>query len=249
MVCETYFKGTSTVHRLAPEVRIVACAGIAAVTAVGSEPRTAAAALLVGIFLAAAAHLPIRALLRRMAALNVFMAILLAVFALTGTEEMAMFGPVALSLEGMIRGLHIAVKANAIVLVLTALLSTMDVVTLGHALQNLKAPRKLTHLMFFTVRYIELLHHEYSRLRRAMKARCFRAGMNRHTYAAFGNAVGMLLVRSYDRSERVMAAMKCRGFRGDFPLMYEYKGGRTDAWFGVIFFLVFSTLAGLEWLI
>jgi cobalt/nickel transport system permease protein len=33
----------------------------------------------------------------------------------------------------------------------------------------------------------------------------------------------MLLIRAFDRSERILCAMKCRGFRGDFPNMGELK--------------------------
>ena len=66
--------------------------------------------------------------------------------------------------------------------------------------------------MLFMVRYFDVLGREYARLRAAMRVRCFRPAMNGHSYRMFGYLVGMLLVRSFDRSERVLAAMKCRGF-------------------------------------
>ncbi len=93
---------------------------------------------------------------------------------------------------------------------------------LGHALAHLHVPRKLAHLLLFTVRYLDVLEREYRRLRAAMKVRSFRPRMNRHTYRAYGYLVGMLLVRSFDRSERVLAAMKCRGFRGRFYLLDHF---------------------------
>ena len=82
---------------------------------------------------------------------------------------------------------------------------------LGHALGHLHVPRKLAHLLLFTVRYLDVLDREYRRLRAAMKVRSFRPRMSLHTYRAYGYLVGMLLVRSFDRSERMLAAMKCRG--------------------------------------
>jgi len=134
------------------------------------------------------------------------------------------------------------------VLGLTVLLGTVEVVRLGHALNRLRVPQKLTHLFLFTVRYIEVLHHEYLRLVRAMKVRCFRPRMNPHTFRAIGYLVGMLLVKSFDRSERVMAAMKCRGFRGRFFVLDHLAMAGRDVAFGVASFAVLVALIWAEWL-
>ena len=87
----------------------------------------------------------------------------------------------------------IALKANAVVLAVTALIGTMDAVTLGHALAHFHVPQKLTQLMLFMVRYFDVLGREYARLRAAMRVRCFRPAMNGHSYRTFGYLVGMLL--------------------------------------------------------
>ena len=116
----------------------------------------------------------------------------------------------------------LSLKANAAVLAVTALIGTMDAVTLGHALAHFHVPQKLTQLMLFMVRYFDVLGREYARLRAAMRVRCFRPAMNRHSYRTFGYLVGMLLVRSFDRSERVLAAMKCRGFCGRYYMLDHF---------------------------
>jgi cobalt/nickel transport system permease protein len=67
-----------------------------------------------------------------------------------------------------------------------------------------------------------------------MKTRGFRPRLSSHTYRTIGYLVGMLLVRSLDRSERVMAAMKCRGFRGQFYLLDHFAFSRWDIWFSVV---------------
>jgi cobalt/nickel transport system permease protein len=66
--------------------------------------------------------------------------------------------------------------------------------------------------------------------------------MNRHTYRSFGYLVGMLLVGSLDRSQRVIAAMKCRGFRGRFHVFDHFSWHRRDTLFAVVSAVV---LAGL----
>ena len=111
---------------------------------------------------------------------------------------------------------------NAIVLTLIVLLGTLDTVTLGHAMSHLRVPDKLTHLFLFTVRYLDVLRREYLRLRAAMKTRAFRPRMTGQTCRAYGYLVGMLLVRSYERAERVHRAMLCRGFRGRFHLLSHF---------------------------
>ncbi len=55
-----------------------------------------------------------------------------------------------------------------------------------------------------------------------MKVRGFRPHMDRHTYRSMGNLFGMLLVRAYDRSQRILAAMKCRNFQGRFYLLDHF---------------------------
>jgi cobalt/nickel transport system permease protein len=79
-----------------------------------------------------------------------------------------------------------------------------------------------------------------------MKVRAFRPRMDRHTYRTYGYLVGMLLVRSLERSERIVAAMKCRGFRGRFYLLEHFAFSRRDAWFAVAAAALGTVLAWAE---
>ena len=90
---------------------------------------------------------------------------------------------------------------------------------------------KLTQILFFAVRYFDVIHKEYIRLRHAMKLRGFRPGFNRHTFTSYGYLVGMLLVRSLDRSERIFQAMKCRGFRNHFYTLASFQLTKNDVLF------------------
>ena len=62
--------------------------------------------------------------------------------------------------------------------------------------------------------------------------------MDRHTYSSFGNLLGMLLVRGYDRSERILAAMKCRGFQGRFYLLDHFCFQARDVIFCLVSVLI-----------
>ena len=89
-----------------------------------------------------------------------------------------------------------------------------------------------------SVRYISVLEDEYVRIRRAMKARAFVARSNVHTWRTFGWLVGMLLVRSFERSRRVSNAMRCRGFNGSFTFHSESQWRILD---GITLTLVTAT--------
>lgn len=61
-----------------------------------------------------------------------------------------------------------------------------------------------------------------------MKVRGFRPGTNWHTYRSYGYLVGMMLVRAVERSERILGAMKCRGFSGRIMMLHRFEATRTD---------------------
>ena len=71
------------------------------------------------------------------------------------------------------------------------------------SIPDIPAGDKLVHLFFFTFRYFQVIHQEYLRLRAAMRIRCFQPGTNGHTYRMLAYLLGMLLVRSYDRGQRL----------------------------------------------
>jgi cobalt/nickel transport system permease protein len=235
--------------RVDPRLRIIAAVAISVVLVVINRIPTEA----VGLALAAAALLfsgwPLVAALRRLVPLNILMLMMVLVLPLTTPgRSLGHLGPLTASAEGMRLAISIALKGNAIVITLIALLGSMDVPTMGHALNHLYVPEKLTHLLLFTVRYLDVLHREYLRLRAAMKTRGFRPHMSWHTYRSIGYLVGMLLVRSFDRSERIVAAMKCRGFQGKFYLLDHFALSRLDIPFGVVSLSAVSLLLLLEWL-
>lgn len=232
---------------LDPRARIAAAVLFSVALAAAGRPLTLAVALGTAAVAAQLARMQLRVAFQRLTPVNLFALILVLVLPFsTGPSPLFTIGPVGYSREGLRLALVIALKANAIVLWIMVLLGALDTVTLGHALQHLGVPGKLSHLLLFTVRYLGVLHDEYSRLRTAMKLRGFRPGVNAHTYRTYGYLVGMLLVRSVDRSERIVAAMKCRGFRGRFYLFHHFAFTARDAWFVAAAFLVLVSLGLLE---
>ena len=118
--------------------------------------------------------------------------------------------------------------------------------TLGHALYRLKVPVKLVHLFLFTVRYIDVFYKEYKTMRMAMKARGFIPRTDLHTLRSIGYLIGMMLVRSLERSDRIMEAMKCRGFDGRFHILNDMKITQRDRIFSFATALIMVGLLAVE---
>ncbi|MFW2586654.1 cobalt ECF transporter T component CbiQ [Sagittula sp. SSi028] len=214
---------------LDPRLRIVlACVFAVVVVALHSLPALLAA-FGVALGLLGVSRMPVGRTLRRMAMMDGFIVFMLVLmpFSMPGDVMFTLWGLPA-SWQGLWRAVEIALTANAVILSLMVLVGSMEPVTLGHALHRLRCPETLVLLLMFTIRYIEVLREEYLRLRAAMRVRGFRPGTNWHSYRSFGYLVGMMMVRAIERSERVLQAMKCRGFSGRMLLLQDFALTRRD---------------------
>lgn len=212
-----------------PRMRIVMATVYSVVVVACVRIEVLALAFALSVVLLLASRLPTKRTLKRMAAMDGFILFMLVLlpFTVPGDPIFALWGFMA-SWQGLFRAVEIAMTANAVVLALLVLVGTMEPVMLGHALHALKMPERLVQLLMFSIRYIGTLREEYLRLRTAMKVRGFRPGTNWHTYRSYGYLVGMMLVRAVERSERILGAMKCRGFSGRIMMLHRFETTRTD---------------------
>lgn len=234
--------------QLDPRVRIVTAFVFAILVALSEKFLTLSLALVFSLFLVLASGIVHWTTCRRFIELNMFILFLLVFLppAFPGSPLFS-FGGFVWSVEGVIKATKIAIKANSIMIAFAALITTMEPLHLGLALNRLGFPDKLTHILFFVVRYLDVIHREYTRLVHAMKLRCFRPGFNRHTFKTYGYLVGMLLVKSLDRSERILEAMKCRGFRNRFYMLTVFRLTANDVLFIAIFLSSALCLGYIEW--
>ncbi len=237
------------IRRIDPRARIAAAVLFSLITAEVGGFTALGVALAAALFIGAFSGFSAATLFKRLLPLNALMLLLAMLLPLSlPGKPLAMIGPFCFSQQGLLLVAKIALKGNAIVLAILVLIGTMQVNTLGHALSHLRVPAGLSHLFLFTVRYLDVLHREYLRLRWAMKVRGFRPRMDRHTYRSFGNLLGMLLVRGYDRSERILSAMKCRGFQGRFYLLDHFSFQSRDLIFCSGSVLIFLIIIAAEFL-
>jgi cobalt/nickel transport system permease protein len=210
-------------------LRVLATLGFAVVTVSLERLDALLAALGLALALVAAARVPWPRLRRALLAVDGLMVLVVALLPFTTPgAPVAMPGGLEASREGLVLAAAVALKANAVVLASLALVGTLDAPALGHALHHLRVPARLVDLLLFTVRYLSLLEREQRRLRMALKARAFTPRPDLHTWRTLGLLVGMLLVRALARAERVLAAMRCRGFDGSFHRVRHPRARRRD---------------------
>ncbi|MEW5722607.1 MAG: cobalt ECF transporter T component CbiQ [Thermodesulfobacteriota bacterium] len=248
MHLEEFAQGDSVIHYLDPRVKITTALSFSLVMAVAARFPVLLAGLVAALAVTALTRLPWGRILARLAVVNAFV-LFLWLFLPFSHPGRVLFtlGPLAATDEGVRHALVITLKSNAIILAVLSLLSTSRVFALVHALRHLYLPEKLVNLFFFSFRYFQVIHLEYLRLRAAMKVRCFTPGTNLHTYRSLGWLMGMLLVRSFDRSERVYQAMLCRGYQGKLWILSHFHFHGRDWVFLAAAAVFIILLAVAEW--
>lgn len=244
MHLEEFAEGKSIFHSLDPRVKFLTLLPYILVVATTHGYFPPLASLIFSSLMVIIAKLNKRQILNRLLVVNTFIALLwiFIPFSYPG-EKLFSIGPLKATEAGILYVLSITLKTNAIVLSTIAVLGTSEIFSLAHALVHIKVPDKLIHLFFFFYRYISVLHEEYRKLKNAMVIRSFKPRTNLHTYKSYAYLLGMLLVRSYERSERIYKAMLCRGFTGNFPVMSHFKLRGSDILFGMVMGLMTGFLA------
>jgi len=248
MIYEPFIIGDSLIHRLDPRLRLVCAGGYSFVTALSYSFTSLTVSLGISVLLTGLARLNLGEVFRRLAIINGLLLFFWVMLPLT-FEGQTLFcvGPLRVSCEGVVLSAQITLKSNAIMLAFVALVATSSLATLGHAMNRLRVPGKMVHLLLLTYRYVFVIEQEYHRLTRAAKMRCFRPGTNMHTYRTYAWLIGMLFVRAWARAERVHQAMVCRGFRGKFYCLHEFSFTRRDIVWSVFMTAAILGLGFLEW--
>lgn len=111
------------------------------------------------------------------------------------------------------------------------------------AMEKLGMPRVFAVQLLFLYRYLFVLAEEGGRMARARSLRSFEGkGLGMGVYASL---LGHLLLRTFERAQRIYQAMLSRGFRGEFPPRRPLQPRFGDiifviAWSAV--FLLFRTV-------
>jgi cobalt/nickel transport system permease protein len=245
-----HLPGTSPVHRLPAEVKIVAA--FLGVLCVVATPREAFGVfggyLLVLAAVWAMARIPPGWILRR-AVIEAPFVVLAVLLPFTGGAPHVDVGGLGLSLSqpGLLGAWNILVKGTLGVLTSLTLAATTPMRDLLLGLQRLHAPALVVTIATLMLRYVDVIVGEARRMR---LARISRGHDPRFLWQAGATAkgVGSLFVRSYERGERVHLAMLSRGWTGRMPRLSDAVTTRRHWLAGLSPVVVAAALAVTGWM-
>jgi cobalt/nickel transport system permease protein len=222
--------GDTVVHRIHPLAKILAVFVyiVTVVSFPSRNPSGLAAYFFFPALLFPLSLTPLRAVLPRLLAALPFalMGGLANLFLLR--DPVFYLGPLGVT-EGMISLCSIMLKTLLSVTAVLLLAATTSFTDIGRELGRLGMPKILALQFVMTWRYLTVLMREAAAM---STARLLRApGIRRLPMEDMGSFLGQLLIRSFDRAERVYRAMKCRGFDGVYRGGVLRKFRPADTWY------------------
>jgi len=226
---DRYSHLTSPLQRWDPRVKIASLAVFVLGLALIKSLPVAAVALLCALILVYLAGLPVHFVAQGVKWVSVFLIPFLLIMPLSypGVATFHVLG-LPFAWEGFRLALVIMVKALAIVLVAYAMFGSSRFDISMIALQRLKCPKVIVQMLLFTYRYVFVFLAEMQRMDTAMRSRGFVKRPDRRTLQVMGNFVGTLLVRSFERTERIYKAMLSKGYQGEFHTLTLFSTTGKD---------------------
>ncbi len=199
--------------------------------------------LLVTLSLFWISRLPWRFLLNRLRYPGLFLAMVTILLPfLSGETVIWSWGPLALRAEGCVAALLIGCRFLCILTLSLILLGCTPFLTLVKGLRSLGLPSILTDMMLLSYRYLAEITQDLHRMQQAMYLRGFgyrppgseqsildRVRNSMGDLKRLASLTGTLLIRSYERSERVYQAMRLRGY-GLYPLQISGLDPCEKSW-------------------
>ena len=255
---DRYREGTSPVHRLDPRLKLLATlAFVLAVTTTAPNGWLAfvlLAALALAVILLS--QVPLKEVLKQSTVALPFALMVAISLPFTRGGEVLwswqiLGWTITVTDEGLILFTAVVLKAWLSVMLTGLLVMTTPFPELLKGMRSLRLPRALTATTSFMYRYLFVLVDEAMRLQTARQARS--AGSGRTVWwraRVLGGMIGSLFIRSYERSERIYAAMLARGFAGEILTLTQPTWQARDSWIGLGWaaILIGITILGRTWL-
>lgn len=140
--------------------------------------------------------------------------------------------------KGWLTFFSLALKCALTVTAALLLVATTGMDKLSSALRALGIPKLFVLQLLLTYRYISVLMEEAARTLRAYALRAPQQKGVQHR--VWGSLAGQLLLRTYDRAQRVYQAMCLRGFAGEYNTGAVSRVGSRDLLYLVGWCLFFA---------
>jgi cobalt/nickel transport system permease protein len=245
---EEYARRDSSLHRWDPRYKLVGLMALIFAFSFVRDLRTLPLTLVAAAVLLAVSQLPVSFWLRRLRAPGIFILLTALLLPLTsGASVFVRLGPLTLRREGCMQAVLIVTKFITILTTSMVLFGTAPYLTTVNAMRALGLPSLLSDMTLFAYRYIHVVGEDFEAMDTAMGLRGFRSNrLGSRALAALSSLAGSLLVRSYERSERVHKAMILRGYGQRKRPRAEFQATRGDLFALALALLVAAGLATLD---
>ena len=207
----------SAVHRLPPEVKIVAAVLFTVIVVVTPrEDFLAFAGYAVLIAVVAAIARVRTGWLAKRATIELPFVLLAIALPFAGHGERVIWLGQSLSVDGLLGAWNIVAKGTLGVLASLLLAGTTTMRDLILGLDRLRVPTVFTQIATFMLRYLDILADDARRMRIARLSRGYDPRFLWQV-KAFAISIGALFLRAFERGERVYLAMVSRGYAGRLP--------------------------------
>ena len=244
--------GRSWLHRMSPIPKVAWLAAAVAFALATYHPVPLLAVALCGTVASVSAGAG-RSLLRAMAVLGPLAASIVVLQALAPAAcrptctAVAAIGPLAITGEGLARGLSLVSRVLAMESVAVVVLVTTHPADLFAGLRGIRVPGTVAFLLAMTMQLVPVLQRELGIVLDAQRARGLRAS----GFRALGPAVVPVFVAGFERISRLAISMEARGFGAGVPRTSWRRvsfspADRVTALAGVVAGIA-GVVAGLAW--
>jgi len=136
--------------------------------------------------------------------------------------------------------LLIALRANSIIIFALLVFHNKSLFDIATGMQTLRFPDKLVSLFFFVGKFIIIIKQEFNTTKKVMRVRNFQAKTDLFSYKVYANVIGMLIVKCFDRAEKLKNTMILRNFQGRIYQSKKESFSKTD------FIILFSVILSLS---
>ncbi|MDR3347281.1 MAG: energy-coupling factor transporter transmembrane protein EcfT [Helicobacteraceae bacterium] len=144
--------------------------------------------------------------LKKLLALNIFIVLVVVSLLLNNDPNTALL---------------IFLRSNLVLLSVLLLFANDSALSIAMAFSKLYMPPKLTAVIFFSAKMIELIRLEFARFRKTLRLRGFRLATNLLSYKLIAGFVGLLFIKAFERAAALQKTMLLRSFDGKIRSIEE----------------------------
>ncbi|MBC1417743.1 energy-coupling factor transporter transmembrane component T family protein [Listeria fleischmannii] len=226
MILGRYIPGDSWLHKIDPRAKITAVMAFIVIVFLANNWMTYAILFVYVLYLVFTSKVPFLFFLKGLQPIMwlILLTLLLQVFFTQGGEVLFAFGPIKITMLGLMNGVKMFCRFVLIVFMTTLLTLTTSPIELTDGLEKILAPFRIVRLpvhelalmLSISLRFIPTLMDETEKIMKAQKARGveFTSGKISDRIRAIVPLLIPLFISAFKRAEDLAIAMEARGYRG-----------------------------------